>query len=121
MTVTETPAAHDERHVLRVVLAHAVDMFGTPTVELGSTVGGFTPGIDQCIADLEGHPEEKGLRLEVARHQDLPGRRAGSRLLRGNAVAAGGVAGSDRPHAGSHEALRQRSAAACVRSASGCR
>ena len=66
MTVTETPTAHDERHVLRVVLAHAVDMFGTPTVELGSTVGGFTPGIDQCIADLEGHPEEKGLRLEVA-------------------------------------------------------
>ena len=66
MTVTETPTAHDERHVLRVVLAHAVDMFETPTVELGSTVGGFTPGIDQCIADLAGHPVEKGLRLEIA-------------------------------------------------------
>ena len=66
MTVTDTPTAHDERHVLRVVLAHAVDMFETPSVELGSTVGGFTPGIDQCIADLEGHPEEKGLRLEIA-------------------------------------------------------
>jgi len=38
----------------------------TPRLELGSTIGGFTPGIEQCIADLAGHPEEKGVQLEVA-------------------------------------------------------
>jgi hypothetical protein len=66
MTVAEMPTASAERHVLRVELAHATDMFETPTLELGSTIGGFTPGIDRCIADLAAHPEEKGVRLEIA-------------------------------------------------------
>ena len=44
----------------------ATDMFATPRVELGSTVGGFTPGIDRCIAELTSHSERKALQLEVA-------------------------------------------------------
>jgi hypothetical protein len=66
MTATETHSGNAEWHVLRVELAHATDMFETPTIELGSTIGGFTPGIDRCVADLAAHPEEKGLLLEVA-------------------------------------------------------
>jgi hypothetical protein len=66
MTATEIPTATADRHVLRVELAHATDMFERPTLELGSTIGGFTPGVDQCIADLAGHPEEKGVLLEIA-------------------------------------------------------
>ena len=66
MTVIDTPTAPADRHVLRVELAHATDMFATPTLELGSTIGGFTPGIDQCVADLAAHPEEKGVLLEIA-------------------------------------------------------
>jgi hypothetical protein len=66
MTVIETSTANADRHVLRVELAHPIDMFETPTLELGSTIGGFTPGVDRCVADLAAHPEEKGVLLEVA-------------------------------------------------------
>ncbi len=66
MTVAEVPAADAGRRVLRVELARAVDMFDAPTLELGSTVGGFTPGIDRCVTELESHPDTKAPQLEIA-------------------------------------------------------
>jgi hypothetical protein len=51
---------------VRVELARPVDMFETPAVELGSTVGGFVPGIERCLAELAGHPDGRAVRLEVA-------------------------------------------------------
>src|SRR5690242_19090448 len=66
MTVMDTPTATADRHVLRVELAHPIDMFETPTLELGSTIGGFTPAVYQCVADLAAHPEQKGVLLEIA-------------------------------------------------------
>jgi hypothetical protein len=55
--------------VVRVELARATDMFETPAVVLGSTVGGFTPGIDQCIAEVASQAAAHDVKLEVA----LPG------------------------------------------------
>jgi hypothetical protein len=49
-----------------VELARPVDMFETPAVEVGSTVGGFVPGIERCLAELAGHPDRRAVRLEVA-------------------------------------------------------
>ena len=55
-----------ERQLVRVELARPADLFETPTVEIGSTVGGFTPGIDRCLAELTSHPDHKPVRLEIA-------------------------------------------------------
>ena len=65
MTVIEVPA-EARRRVLRVELARATDMFDTPTLELGSTIGGFTPGVDRCLSELAGHPDGKAVQLEIA-------------------------------------------------------
>jgi hypothetical protein len=53
-------------NVVRVELARATDMFEAPAVVLGSTVGGFSPGVDRCVAELSGHPTGHPLQLEVA-------------------------------------------------------
>jgi hypothetical protein len=70
-----------EPQLVRVELARPADLFETPAVEIGSTVGGFTPGIDRCLAALTSHPEHRPVRLEVALPADqvtagLPGRMA---------------------------------------------
>ncbi len=59
------PTSYAER-VLHVELARPVDMFETPAVTLGSTVGGFTPGIERCRTELAGHSDRRPLRLEIA-------------------------------------------------------
>jgi hypothetical protein len=61
-----TATIETDLHVVRVDLARPVDMFETPAVELGSTVGGFVPGIERCLAELTGHPDRRAVRLEVA-------------------------------------------------------
>jgi hypothetical protein len=53
-------------HLVQVELARPADLFATPTVEIGSTVGGFTPGIDRCLAELTSHPDRQPVRIEVA-------------------------------------------------------
>jgi hypothetical protein len=40
-------------------------MFERPTVELGSSRGTFQPGIDLCIAELEGRPTGRPVHLEI--------------------------------------------------------
>ncbi len=55
----------DSRHVIRLELARAADMFEMPTIELGATFGSTVSGIDQCIAELSGGPVEPPVRIEV--------------------------------------------------------
>lgn len=47
-------------------LARPEDMFDTPAVVLGSTIGGFTPGIERCIAEFSGRPTTNAAQLEIA-------------------------------------------------------
>lgn len=51
---------------MHVELARAIDMFETPAVQLGSTVGGFTPGVERCISELLGQPDRSVTDLEIA-------------------------------------------------------
>jgi hypothetical protein len=51
--------------VIQLDLARAVDMFETPTVELGSSRGTFQPGIDLCIVELEGRPTGHPVHVEI--------------------------------------------------------
>jgi len=63
---SRAPASGDDRAaVIRLDLARAVDMFERPQVELGSNHGTFQPGIDRCIAELEGRPTGRPVRLEL--------------------------------------------------------
>jgi hypothetical protein len=55
----------DATDVIQLDLARAVDMFDTPTVELGSTHGTFQPGIDLCIAELQSRPTGRPVHLEL--------------------------------------------------------
>jgi hypothetical protein len=55
----------DQVDVIQLDLTRAVDMFETPMVELGSSRGTFRPGIDLCIAELEGHPTERPVHVEI--------------------------------------------------------
>ena len=55
----------DQAEVIQLDLARAVDMFETPAVELGSMRGTYRPGIDLCIAELEGHPTERPVHVEI--------------------------------------------------------
>jgi hypothetical protein len=60
------PATDSEAtDVIQVDLARAADMFERPTVELGSSRGTFQPGIDLCIAELEGRPTGRPVHLEI--------------------------------------------------------
>jgi hypothetical protein len=60
------PAGVDDRAaVIRLDLARAVDMFERPQVELGSSHGTFQPGIDRCIAELQGRPTGRPVHLEL--------------------------------------------------------
>jgi hypothetical protein len=60
------PAGVDDRAaVIRLDLARAVDMFERPQVELGSSHGTFQPGVDRCIAELEGRPTGRPVHLEL--------------------------------------------------------
>ncbi len=61
-------ATTESRHpIVRVELARAIEMFEQPTVELGSSIGGYSPGIERCITELTAHPD-RGTppRFEVA-------------------------------------------------------
>ena len=51
--------------MIQLDLARAVDMFDTPTVELGSERGTFQPGIDLCIVELEGRPTGRPVQVEI--------------------------------------------------------
>jgi hypothetical protein len=51
--------------VIQLDLARVVDMFESPTVELGSSRGTFQPGIDLCIAELEGRPTGRPVHVEI--------------------------------------------------------
>jgi hypothetical protein len=55
----------DGEDVIQLDLVRAVDMFETPTVELGSVRGTFRPGIDLCIAELEGEPTGRPVHVEI--------------------------------------------------------
>jgi hypothetical protein len=55
----------DGEEVIQLDLARAVDMFETPTVELGSRRGTFRPGIDLCIAELVGKPTARPVHVEI--------------------------------------------------------
>jgi hypothetical protein len=55
----------DGADVIQLDLARAADMFDTPTVELGSRRGTFQPGIDLCIAELEGRPTGRPVQVEI--------------------------------------------------------
>jgi len=55
----------DPAEEIQLDLARAVDMFERPQVELGSNHGTFQPGIDRCIAELEGRPTGRPVRLEL--------------------------------------------------------
>ena len=60
------PATETDRaDVIQLDLAQAVDLFETPQVELGSVHGTFQPGIDLCIAELEGRPTGRPPHLEL--------------------------------------------------------
>src|SRR5439155_2179433 len=60
------PATETDRaDVIQLDLAQAVDLFETPQVELGSVHGTFQPGIDLCIAELEGRPTGRPVHLEL--------------------------------------------------------
>ena len=60
------PATDSEAtDVIQVDLARVADMFERPTVELGSSCGTFQPGIDLCIAELEGRPTGRPVHLEI--------------------------------------------------------
>jgi len=60
-----TESDSDGTEVIQLDLARAVDMFDTPTVELGSERGTFQPGIDLCIAELEGRPTGRPVQVEI--------------------------------------------------------
>jgi hypothetical protein len=51
--------------VIQLDLVRAVDMFETPPVELGASHGTFQPGIELCIAELEGRPTGRPVELEL--------------------------------------------------------
>jgi hypothetical protein len=51
--------------VIQLDLVRAVDMFETPPVDLGAAHGTFQPGIDLCIAELEGRPTPRPVEIEV--------------------------------------------------------
>lgn len=51
--------------VIRLDLARAEDMFQTPSVTLGSDVGGTIAGIDRCLAELTAHPLRPPVRVEL--------------------------------------------------------
>jgi len=55
----------DQVEVIQLDLARAVDIFEAPAVELGSRHGTFQPGIDLCIAELESHPTERPVHVEI--------------------------------------------------------
>jgi hypothetical protein len=55
----------DRADVIQLNLARVVDMFESPTVELGSSRGTFQPGIDLCIAELEGRPTGRPVHVEI--------------------------------------------------------
>jgi hypothetical protein len=55
----------DRADVIQLNLARVVDMFERPTVELGSSRGTFQPGIDLCIAELEGRPTGRPVHVEI--------------------------------------------------------
>ena len=66
VTRAGAPASDDDRAaVIRLDLARAIDMFERPQVELGSSYGTFQPGIDRCIAELEGRPTGRSVHLEL--------------------------------------------------------
>ena len=60
-----TASDADAADVIALDLDRAVDMFETPTVHLGSGHGTFQPGIDLCVAELEGRPTGRLVQIEV--------------------------------------------------------
>ena len=61
----EVPGDADDVDVIRLDLDRAIDMFETPTVHLGSGHGTFQPGIDLCVAELEGRPTGRPVEIEL--------------------------------------------------------
>ena len=61
----ETASDTDDADVIALDLDRAVDMFETPTVHLGSGHATFQPGIDLCVAELEGRPTGRLVQIEV--------------------------------------------------------
>jgi hypothetical protein len=61
----ETTSDADDADVIALDLDRAVDMFETPTVHLGSDHGTFQPGIDLCVAELEGRPTGRLVQIEL--------------------------------------------------------
>jgi hypothetical protein len=58
--MTDSPAT------IRLELAHATDLFETPTVELGAAFGSTIPGIDVAVGELTANRQAKGpLQLAV--------------------------------------------------------
>lgn len=55
----------DETDVIHLDLVRAIDMFETPGIALGSTHGMFQPGIERCVDQLEAHPAEQSVHLEL--------------------------------------------------------
>ncbi len=60
-----TASDADAADVIALDLDRAVDMFETPTVHLGSGHGTFEPGIDLCVAELEGRPTGRLVQIEL--------------------------------------------------------
>lgn len=63
--IGEAASDADEADVIRLDLDRAVDMFETPTVDLGSGHGTFQPGIDLCVAELESRPTGRAVEIEL--------------------------------------------------------
>jgi hypothetical protein len=51
--------------VIRVELARPTDMFQSPTIDLGSDLGGTIPGVERAVAELTAHPIQAPVQLEV--------------------------------------------------------
>jgi hypothetical protein len=60
-----TASDADDADVIALDLDRAVDMFEPPTVHLGSGHGTFQPGIDLCVAELEGQPTGRPVQIEL--------------------------------------------------------
>jgi hypothetical protein len=66
--VKESDATADDTHradVIQLELAWAVDMFERPRIAIGAGHGTFQPGIDLCIAELEGSPTGRPVHVEI--------------------------------------------------------